>query len=103
MYLRGTASLSGPEGARLFVLSELCPLRPAALLLAVLLPPAVALLPLLHDAVAAERHLRLSEAPTDVAPRLGSQNLVSDRNRLEFKDRNKGLHTDFLPTYWKFC
>ena len=84
MYLRGTASLSRPEGAWLLLLSKLRPLRPAALLLAVLLPPAVALLALLHDPVAAEGHLGLPEAPADVAPRLGSQNLVSDRNRFEW-------------------
>ena len=56
-------------GFRLFPISHL----------AVLLPPAVALLPLLHDSVAAERRLGLGEAATR-APRLDVQHLL---DRLE--------------------
>ncbi len=47
--------------------------------LAVLLPPAVALLPLLHDSVAAERRLGLGEAAAR-APRLDVEHLL---DRLE--------------------
>ena len=79
--LGGRTRLARPEGAR-----QLAPgvspgpvgwgaLGPAARLFAVLLPAAVALLALLDDAVAAQRHLGLAEAAAHGAPGLGRQNL----------------------------
>ncbi len=53
-HLRGAACLVGPEGARLLSLRRISPLWPAALFLAVFLPAAVALLAVLHHAVATE-------------------------------------------------
>ncbi len=58
-HLRRTADLPRPERARRLPVRRPRPLRPAALLRAVLLPSAVALLALLHHAVAAQRALGL--------------------------------------------
>jgi hypothetical protein len=57
-HLGRATDFAWPEGAWFFVRRELSPLRPTAVLGAVLGPAAVALLPLLHNAVAAQGRLR---------------------------------------------
>jgi hypothetical protein len=57
-HLGRATDFAWPEGAWFFVRRELSPLRPTAVLGAVLGPAAVALLPLLHNAIAAQGRLR---------------------------------------------
>ena len=74
--LAGTAHGGGSEGARQLCSSIFCPLRPAAGLKAVLFPPTVALLPLLHNSIATDGDLRSSKTSL-WSPGLGSKYLVN--------------------------
>ena len=73
--MAGTAHGGGSEGARQLCSSIFCPLRPAAGLKAVLFPPTVALLPLLHHSVATDGDLRRREAALRTKS-LGREDLV---------------------------
>ena len=73
--LAGTAHRTGSQGARQLGGGVLGPLGPAAALQTILLPPTVALLPLLHHTVAADGDLRCREAALRTQ-RLGCEHLV---------------------------
>ena len=73
--LAGAADSGGSEGAGQLTLAVFGPLGPATALQAVLLPPAVALLALLHHSVTADGDLGRREASLR-AKRLGTQHLV---------------------------